>query len=334
VQYGREVQLIASLVIARFVRVSGSTLCVFAISLILAIPLAIQSAMAADGHGLAGNASSSKSQLISQDPLCNDTDAAVDSSSVRRQLKRSCLISLSGVDELRPLNGFSLIDVRSDSEFSSFRIAGSINIPLHQIKTKEFLKKLPVVLVSEGRNTSQLEMACKELELSGFRNIAVLDGGLFAWYSDNRVLEGDVAEQANLNRMTAAELFEMRSSPSLTVIDISASGESKELKSWLPAKVIKISANSKSKSKYLARISSEILKLRKKSPQKKLLLISDDDVVYQQVDNKLRNAKVSSGVLRLARGMNGYREHVEKQRLIWSRKEQEAQPRRYEACRG
>jgi len=84
----------------------------------------------------------------------------------------------------------------------------------------------------------------------------------------------------------------------------------------------------------LARISSEILKLRKKSPQKKLLLISDDDVVYQQVDNKLRNAKVSSGVLRLARGMNGYREHVEKQRLIWSRKEQEAQPRRYEACRG
>jgi len=168
VQYGREVQLIASFVIARFVRVSGSTLCVFAISLILAIPLAIQSAMAADGHGLAGNASSSKSQLISQDPLCNDTDAAVDSSSVRRQLKRSCLISLSGVDELRPLNGFSLIDVRSDSEFSSFRIAGSINIPLHQIKTKEFLKKLPVVLVSEGRNTSQLEMACKELELSGF----------------------------------------------------------------------------------------------------------------------------------------------------------------------
>ena len=199
---------------------------------------------------------------------------------------------------------------------------------------KEFLKKLPVVLVSEGRNTSQLEMACRELELSGFRNIAVLDGGLFAWYSDNRVLEGDVAEQANLNRMTAAELFEMRSSPSLTVIDISASGESKELKSWLPAKVIKISANSKSKSKYLARISSEILKLRKKSPQKKLLLISDDDVVYQQVDRQLRNPKVSSRVLRLAGGINGYREHVEKQRLIWSRKEQEAQPRRYEACRG
>ena len=75
----------------------------------------------------------------------------------------SLMISLEAV-----LQGLSseqkivLVDVRGRKEFNRFRIPGSINIPLHFIKTKTFLRTKSLVLVNEGYC-----YACKEI-VEGF----------------------------------------------------------------------------------------------------------------------------------------------------------------------
>lgn len=299
----------------------------FVVCISFSVLSSLASAETVGVHGVVGANSNNKTTLIKK------PDAACDAPSPSKN-SRSCLVSLSATDKLRAQKGFSFVDVRSPAEFDRYRIAGSINIPLHLVKTKEFLKKLPVVLVNDGRSTTELEKTCAELKQIGFERVSILDGGLFAWYTNKRALEGDPVAQSKLNRMSAEELFESRSSSSWSVIDVSTQKKDKEIISWLPAKVIAIPFKSKLKGDSISRISAAVLQQHKKNPQGKLLLIADDNDVYEQIDAKLKKSGVTSGVLRLDGGIKGYREHVKNQQAIWSQQNQQNQPRRYQACRG
>lgn len=260
-----------------------------------------------------------------------DVPAVSKNSSAEQQKSHGhgCLVSLSELDKLRTQKDFNLVDVRTPSQYARYRIADSINIPLHLLKAKEFLKKLSVVLVNDGRSTLELEKTCADLKQSGYTHIAVLDGGLLAWNASQRVLEGDPAEKSRLNRMSADELFEVRSLSNWSVIDMSTKGIGKDMRSWLPASVIAVPI--KAKGDLIARVSSVVSQQRKRNPQVKVLLIADDNNVYDRVDASLQKSGVTTGILRLDGGINGYREHVKRQLALWS---QQNQPRRYEACRG
>lgn len=242
---------------------------------------------------------------------------------------RSCLVSLAAADKLSTKKDFSFVDVRSPSEYGLYRIAGSINIPLHFVKTKEFLKKRSVVLVNDGRSTTELENTCSELKQAGFERVAVLDGGLLAWYAGTRPLEGDPVAQSKLNRMSAQELFEERTLTDWTVIDVSTPGKYKDMRPWLPANVIAIPL--KSKGDPAARITLKIQQQSKRNPQGKLLLIADDNQAYARIDARLKKSGVDAKVLRLDAGLSAYSDEVTKQLALWS---QQNQPRKYEACRG
>lgn len=278
----------------------------------------------------------SKTLQKNQNASCDVPGTAENLSTTQEKLRnRGCLVSLSATDKLRTQKNFSFVDVRSPAEFERYRIAGSINIPLHLVKTKEFLKKIPVVLVNDGRSTTELEKTCSELKQAGFERVSVLDGGLFTWSANKRALEGDPVEQTKLNRMSAAELFEERSKPNLSVIDVSTQKKDKEITSWLPAKVVAVPFKAKLKGDSIARISAAIFQQRKKNPQGKLLLIADDDNIYEQIDAKLNKSGVAaSNILRLDGGIKAYRERVKDQLAVWSQQNQQNQPRRYQACRG
>ena len=249
-----------------------------------------------------------------------------------QQKPGSCLVSLSALGKLRASPEFTLVDVRAPKEFDRYHIADSINIPLHLVKTKAFLKKQSVVLVNEGRSTIALEKTCADLKQSGFEQVAVLEGGLFGWQASKRALQGDPVAQSALNRMTAAELFEMYEGHAMSdwsVIDVSTPGKYKDMRAWLPATVTAVSL--KAKGDPFAKISSDILKQRKKNPHLKVLMIADDNEAYERIDARLKKSGMAPGVLRLDAGYKGYREHVKKQVALW--KEQQ-KPRRYAVCKG
>lgn len=271
--------------------------------------------------------STSSVMLVQPRPLKSDASCDVPVTS-----NKSCLVSLSTTDSLRAKTDFSFVDVRSSDEFDQYHIAGSINIPSHLLKTKEFLKKTHAVLLDDGRNTIELEKTCHELRQKGFEQISVLDGGLFAWNASKRPLEGDSLAISKLNLMTADELFEIRSVDGLLVLDITTAGAGKDLRTLLPKKITSIPYRAKGGS--TLKISNFIHETRKKNPQKKLLLIADGNEVYAQIDVKIKPAGAANGVLRLDGGIKAYKDHVTKQIALWHQEDIQNQPRKYEACRG
>ena len=298
----------------------------YVLVLVCAVFSLITSADAARQNGVAEAESHTKALNNKLVTSCDTLDSSQNKS---HSLNKSCLVPLSTIDKLRTQKDFNFVDVRSPAEYDRYHITGSINIPLYLIKTKEFLKKLPVVFVNDGRSTTELEKTCVELKQAGFNRVSVLEGGLFAWRANKRSLEGDPVEQAKLNRMAADELIEERNKPNLYVIDMSTSGKHKDLITWLPAKIISVSINSKGD--LSTRISSIILQQLKLNPQARPLLIADDNEVYTRIDARLQKSGIATGMLRLDGGIKGYREQVTRQIALWS---EQNKPRRYEACRG
>ena len=82
------------------------------------------------------------------------------------------------------------VDVRSPEAHARGRIPGSLQIPLHAVKTKGFLRNRPVVLVDDGHGSFALEEECRKLRETGFSNLSIWYGGLNAWRRRGGELEG------------------------------------------------------------------------------------------------------------------------------------------------
>lgn len=83
----------------------------------------------------------------------------------------------------------TLIDVRSVQAFRAGSIPGSINIPEYSIRTKRFLKQKTLVLINDGLSNLSLIQTCQRLRKSGFRNVSVLSGGIYAWLENDVPIE-------------------------------------------------------------------------------------------------------------------------------------------------
>lgn len=99
-----------------------------------------------------------------------------------------------------------LVDVRQKSDFDRFRIPGSLNIPLHAIKTKTYLKSKVLILVNEGYRYNQLEQECRHLKQAGF-NVRILKGGLYSWKQKGGIVEGENIICNRLNRISSLNYF-------------------------------------------------------------------------------------------------------------------------------
>lgn len=75
------------------------------------------------------------------------------------------------------------IDVRTPKEFESVNIEGSVNVPLDQIKKSSFISELPKEkeLILVCRSGQRAGVAQKDLEVIGFSNTQVVEGGVMAW---------------------------------------------------------------------------------------------------------------------------------------------------------
>ncbi|MBU0677675.1 MAG: rhodanese-like domain-containing protein [Verrucomicrobia bacterium] len=96
-------------------------------------------------------------------------------------------------------DGWLIVDVRTEPEFLKTRIPGSINIPLHQVKAKRFLRVRPFVLVDRGYSVSWLQAEVEKLISGGFTGAMAMSGGLKAWRELGGGLEGDLRPQQELD---------------------------------------------------------------------------------------------------------------------------------------
>lgn len=245
-----------------------------------------------------------------------------------RNRDRSCFVTIAEAEKQRLKKDVRFVDVRSLAEFEQYRIAESINIPLHLVKTKNFLKNAPVVLVNDGRSTAEIEQLCQELRQEGFRQVTVLEGGLNAWRASARPLAGDTIALARLNRMSPQELSVERLYNDWLVLDVSTPGKFKDLRQWMPANVVVVST--KAGTDLAVSMRALIAKHRKSNPQGRVLLVADDNLAYERLDARLQKAGTLA-TLRLDGGLAGYREFISRQIAVWN---QQNQPRRLPSCRG
>jgi rhodanese-related sulfurtransferase len=126
----------------------------------------------------------------------------------------------------------TLIDVRPPSAFDQYHIAGSLNIPLHAIKTKTYLKTKPIVLVNEGYVVNPLAAACESLNTVGFK-ASVMAGGLVAWKAIGGRLVGDPFAQSAMNRISPQLLLQEMNNTHDVMIDASQINDPRT-KKWIP----------------------------------------------------------------------------------------------------
>ena len=242
----------------------------------------------------------------------------------------ACVIAIADAQRARKQANATLIDVRLSAHFQSYHIPGSLNIPLHAIKTKAFLKHRPLVLVNEGRTSLALEQTCQELRQQGFVQVAVLDGGLKAWHDAQGELVGDLFAQRPLHYVTPAELFSERTHAAWLVLDFSAA-KRQSVYQWLPQNIEPVvPAQAASSKAHIAALRSTVERYRTRLPNLKILGVSDHEIDYGPITTSVRQAGLEK-VFYLGFGLHGYEDFLTRQMAMWHQK---SQPVTFPACQG
>jgi rhodanese-related sulfurtransferase len=152
--------------------------------------------------------------------VCKVEPIAIYSTKPKLLTKRNRHLYLAVADAFKKYQQGQLVivDVRRSDAFSHYRIPGSINLPLHQVRHKAFLKAKQLLLVNDGKSYRQLESVAQALENSGFNKVSLLDGGLPAWEDFSHLIDGKAGAVASLKFISVKEfLSESNHGPWLVV---------------------------------------------------------------------------------------------------------------------
>ena len=243
----------------------------------------------------------------------------------RKKRDRSCFVSAESLISSHAQGKATFVDVRAPQAFERYNIPGSLNIPLHAVKAKTFLKPTAAILVDEGHATANLETACAELRKAGFAKVSILDGGLYAWRTKRGPLSGDAIAHRELERMDASELFVERLYDDWLVLDFSST-KRPALRRWLPRDIESIDV----KGDAVASIKTSVAKRRGVTPALRILVISDTGKDYDAIARIVAKSGVTNASY-LEQGLSDYADHVTKQTVMWDQRDK---PQALPACKG
>lgn len=207
-----------------------------------------------------------------------------------------------------------VVDVRAAAEFERYRIPGAMNIPLSFVKTKAFLKGQPFVLVDANPASGALESACQQLREAGFKQAAVLRGGLVGWRRVNGTIEGDLLAQRRLNRMAPGEFAEEGGYADWLVVSVASAPEG-ELSKFLPKAVALPAATDDAR--FAAELKSAVAKRMRKGTELNVLIVDDDGRRIEKLESLVPSG-LANPVLFLEGGLAGYRKFWTEQAAIWA----------------
>lgn len=136
---------------------------------------------------------------------CEAIPNALPAASAPRRRDPSCYVSADSA--LLKAENAVLVDVRPAAEYSRYRVANSVNLPLHSLKTKAFLKDKTLMLVSRGIAEIDLERECQILKSQGYRP-SIVQGGIRGLQEARATFVGQYPGPLALGAISAAELFE------------------------------------------------------------------------------------------------------------------------------
>jgi len=198
---------------------------------------------------------------------------------------RSLYIRLEAALQKYQQGDLTIIDVRRPEQFSQFRIPKSINLPLHQLRHKTFLKSKALLLVNDGRSYLQLESTAEALENSGFHSVSLIDGGLPAWRDFTHLLDGRAASADSLKFMTVKEFLSESNHGPWLVINLGKKGSFREA---VNGEIVDLELNSSMTDELNVKIKKKLV------PLTRVLFVSDDKHVYKKLSPYLAQLNVSN----------------------------------------
>lgn len=207
------------------------------------------------------------------------------------------------------------IDVRPLTETRLVQLPGALSIPLNDVRGKQFLKDMPLVLVGSGRDDGEVAQACGELRESGFHQVQALRGGVRAWIAGGRSVLGDAAALQALDWVAPIDFRRQASTAPWQVIGVDLPGV---VELPIPPSAYRTIAVGDDP----VRIATELGQQRDRSfqqerasPTTAILVIARDERHTNQVRDALRGAGISD-VLFLRGGYDGYRSFLIQQQNI------------------
>ena len=141
-----------------------------------------------------------------------------------------CWVNYNDIALNRDRSNIILADIRSPEAYESYRIPGSLNIPLFALRTKNYLKTRHVVLV-DGGDSQQLHGAvCIRLMRQGFKNVQVLEGGMPSWVLNGGDIIGHAPTTSDLIAITPRQFYADQTNQHwIVALDSRARDEDKDL---------------------------------------------------------------------------------------------------------
>lgn len=116
-----------------------------------------------------------------------------------------CLVSTRAFRQALENPDAVVVDIRNPEDYRRFHIEGSLNIPLHAIKTKAFLKERRLLLVGDVVSDVAIRVACEHLANEGFAGLSALDGGMPSWVLGKGEIVGSTPHPAELLSVSPAQ---------------------------------------------------------------------------------------------------------------------------------
>jgi len=205
----------------------------------------------------------------------------------------------------------TLIDVRNTSEYKALHIPGALNIPLHFVKTKAFLKSSPMVLVDQGLSFHRLSSACRELRKNGF-DARILDGGMNAWRSRKGPMVGESVRQMEYCRISPADFFIEKDDTKHIVCDVSATRSPASVQLMPYAVHLPLGG---SPDRRVAAL-EKFRRAHARNGNATLLVVNENGAGYRSLSGALDRAGFNN-VFYLDGGVNAYGKYLEGLSLSW-----------------
>ncbi len=100
----------------------------------------------------------------------------------------------------------TVVDVRPPDRFAKVHVEGALNVPLHLIPTRQFLKSVPLVLVGDDAELSGMLRLCTQLRRERGQRVWVEPSGVRATWAKARLFGADIAP-SGLPRVSGGEFL-------------------------------------------------------------------------------------------------------------------------------
>jgi rhodanese-related sulfurtransferase len=122
--------------------------------------------------------------------------AAMSSQARPGGVEAGCALPASGVGGFLQKGGAAVIDTRHEVDFAQFHMANAMRVDAATIRSKEYLRDKPLLLVGDGKSDRGLYAYCGQLRARGFKSVQVLTGGMAAYLATGLPVSGRTTPSA------------------------------------------------------------------------------------------------------------------------------------------